>query len=343
MAVLWMDGFELGSAGAIWNRYEYQGDGINAVIAGRTNQGLDCGNGSFGKAIGTQNGIIHVAYAMYFSFFSGHDILKIFSPGYPSDSTPHISIHCTASGTFEIWRGSTTTGTLLGTVPALITAGFWVHFEWKILIHASAGSVELKLNEISEFSLTGVNTKGGTTNGSGVVWFGARPDGGGFLQMYRLDDYLIANTDNPYPVGGWYGNTKIEALLPSGNGDVIGWTGFNDSNYKNVDESAHNSDTDYNYASTTNTSDLYQMGNMSDPSGSVRAVQLTYVARKDDALPRVTAPLLKTGGTVYAGGNDSLTTSYVHYYETWQFNPNTSDYFTVSEVNALQAGIQVRG
>jgi hypothetical protein len=259
-----------------------------------------------------------------------------------SSSGIQLSLREESNGTATLWRGdSESGGTLLATSSA-ITAGFWVYYELKIFLHDTLGTYEFRVNESSMFSASNVDTKATSVSDIKYVQIKGIATNGGTPSNNRIDDFYIANFSNPTTPSKFCGNTKIEALLPSGAGDVTGWSAFSDTNYKNVDESAHNSDTDYNYSSTVNASDFYAMGNMSDPSGSIRALQLTYVARKDDALPRVTAPLINTGGSVYAGGNDSLTTSYAHYYETWNFNPNTSDYFTVSDINAIQAGIQVK-
>lgn len=333
MSLLWADAFELTTESSIRARYTSTSacTGVSST-SGRTNQYLEMGGGFFTKEFSTAKTIV-MGIAHKIGAWNETDFMTL-SDG---NGNAQLTLRQNGAGTFSLWRGAGGSGTLLATT-AVITAGFWIYLELLVTIDTAAGSYELRINEATQFSGANVNTQNSPYPNVGRIEIRSRTTGNGNASI-SVDDYYIANTDNPMPAGYFFGNTKIEAVFPEGAGDVTGFTPVGSANnWQNVDERAHNSDTDYNYSATLNASDLFAMQNLSAGSGSIRGMQLTYVARKEDALTRWEAPLIKTGGVTYKGGNDSLTTSYVHYYEVWPFNPNTSDYFTVANVNSIQLG-----
>lgn len=340
MAFEFLDSFALGSAAAVTARYDSGSiDTVASTAPVRTGQYAVMSGHTLIKHIRARTDIVMGVGVYWNSGFTGPtEIIQL----QDSAGNLQLTLKFNADGTFGLWRGDSSTGTLLAT-SAAISAGFWVYLELKAIIHASLGSYEFRVNEQSMFSGTGANTKNtALTNVGRVKLYSLRFDGPVGSDL-KVDDLYIADLSQPIPASGFYGNRRIEALFPNAFGAVTGFTPFgNASNWQNVDENPHTSDTDYNYASTVNTSDLYGMQNLSTPNGTNVVAQLTHVSRKDDALARVVAPLIRSGGVTYAGENDSLTTSYVYYPEIWNFNPNTSDYFTLAAINAIEAGIQVK-
>lgn len=336
MALIWPDSFELTTVAAIVARYNSSDTSSMTVgtSSGRTNQYLQLGGGLLYKHFLATDGLI-VGIARKRDTATEIDFLKL----YDQDGTRQLTLREKTDGALALYRGDpTTTGTLLAT-SAAISFGFWIYIELKVIVHPTTGSYELRVNEATQFSASNVNTQETIRRNIERVEVNGRATNGGSPTNHYVDDYYIANLSNPMPVGLFFNNTKIEFVSPEGFGDVTGFTPVgNASNWQNVDERAHNSDTDYNYSATLNASDLFTMQNLSAGSGDIRGFHVTYVARKEDALTRWEAPLIKTGGVTYKGGNDSLTTSYVHYYEVWPFNPNTSTWFDVAGINSIQAG-----
>lgn len=336
MAIEWRDAFHLTTTTAVAARYT-SGSVTALQASGRTGQCISMTGpvASLTQTVSATRDKI-VGFAMKQTSFAVDTIfLRLMEGG-----TTHLYLQLNATTfTISIYRGD---GTLLATTSAgqVWTANFFIHLEFKAYIHDTEGSIALRANEVSWINLGNLDTRNG---GTGVVDTVKIANTTNNADLW-FDDYIIATWQQPIGTGQWYGNIRIETLFPEDFGTITGWTpAGNVSNWQNVDETAHNSDVDYNYSATVNASDLYTMQNISTGTGSNVGIQLTYVARKDDAIERVTAPLIRTNATVYQGDNDSLTTSYVHYYESWNFNPNTSTYFSLSEINALQAGIQVRG
>jgi hypothetical protein len=333
--LLWTDAMALGTESAIRARYESSASctGVSSTD-GRTNQYLQMGGGNILKHVPAAKTMI-VGIAHKVAAWSNTEFIRL----YDNNGNLQLTLLQNLSGQFLLYRGDSSTGTLLAT-SAAVSLGFWIYLEFKATIGTTDGSYEFRINGTVQYSASNVNTQNSAYALIGRVNINSRTTANGNADI-STDDFYIANTDNPMPVGQFYNSPKIEASFPEGFGDVTGYTPIgNASNWQNVDERAHNSDTDYNYSATLNASDLFAMQNLSAGSGSIYGVQQTYVARKEDALTRWQRPLIKTGGVVYPGGNDSLTTSYVYYYEQWGFSPSTSTWFDVAGINSIQSGYQ---
>ena len=102
------------------------------------------------------------------------------------------------------------------------------------------------------------------------------------------------------------------------------------------------------YVSTNSTSyqrDLYSIPDHSSGSGAVDNVTVYFrFARNAGTSNAYARAAIKTGGTVYTGTEESTTSSTfsLESYH-WTNNPSTNTTWTWSEVDALQAGIELRG
>src|SRR5262245_27001658 len=83
------------------------------------------------------------------------------------------------------------------------------------------------------------------------------------------------------------------------------------------------------------------MGNLGFTPDTVHAVQVTMVARKDDAEARQLRTKLKSGTTTADGATQGMATSYLPYGDLYETDPDTAMAWTPSGVNAMQVGIEV--
>ena len=84
---------------------------------------------------------------------------------------------------------------------------------------------------------------------------------------------------------------------------------------------------------------------MEDPgvsSGTVDSVKVFCRAKKAQTQGDIILNLY-TYSTNYTGAEQSITVSYADYSGTWITNPNTSTAWTWTEINNLQAGLQIKG
>jgi hypothetical protein len=108
-----------------------------------------------------------------------------------------------------------------------------------------------------------------------------------------------------------------------------------------VDDNPQNGDTDYVYSPTADDVDTYAVQDMVAVAGSIRAVQVTAVARKDDALERSLAIVVRSDGADYDGDTQALGTSYVPYFQRYDEDPATAAAWEFAGVNAMEIGAKV--
>ena len=133
-----------------------------------------------------------------------------------------------------------------------------------------------------------------------------------------------------------------DTLRPTADTAEADWTpSAGADHYAVVDEATINGDTDYVSAATPGALDLYEMSNLSFTPDTVHAVQVTMVARKDDAEARQVRTKLKSGTTTADGTTQAMATSYLPYGDLYETDPDTAMAWTPGGVNAMQVGIEV--
>lgn len=249
-----------------------------------------------------------------------------------------------ATGFIELRRTSPT-GTLLGTssghAPLAITT--WRHIALKATLHSSTGSAEVRLDDVPMITVSGVSTSvttgsvtairmaaGGTTAGSGVA----------FDDLYVCDGVDGTATDGRAN-NDFLGDVKIASIFPSSDGDLSQWTPSTGTNHSaTVDEVPVNT-TDWNAAATAGLRDLYQHTDLPAAAVAVLAIRGGFYAQKTDAGAASVKHLVKENSVVTAGSTKALSTTYAGYWsEILKLKPSNGTVFAVSDVNAMQAGVE---
>jgi|SRR3990167_662169 len=250
--------------------------------------------------------------------------------GFMDGASVQCDVRVTTSGTLTITRN----GTVLATGTTVLSLGVYYYIELKATIHDSTGSAVLRINSVQELSVSGVDTKN-TANASAD---GVQLGGNG--QMY-FDDLYVCD-DNGSVNNDFLGDIRVEAILPSGAGNSAQWTPSAGANYENVDETPPDEDTTYNSSLTPTNLDLFAMANLVSTSGSIKGIQTLRYTRKDDAGARIIRRAIRTGATNYFGSNESISLqTYAYFHEIVENNPNTTNPWTISEVNAIEAGYEL--
>jgi hypothetical protein len=140
----------------------------------------------------------------------------------------------------------------------------------------------------------------------------------------------------------WLGERRIDTLRPSADTAQKDWTpDTGTDNYSRVNETPINGDTSYVTAATVGNKDRYALNDLPINPVTVAAVQALVVARKDDAVTRAIAPVIKSGATEAVGDDFGLASGYGAALKIFETDPNTSSAWTTSGVNALEAGMTV--
>lgn len=243
------------------------------------------------------------------------------------------------AGSLYFYRGNF--AALLGIYPAVMLAGVWTHLQFKIKLDATTGTIDVRKNGniVSDFSLTGLNTSGGTSTANGITLNGNF--GGTFSNVY-FDDLLVFDSSGA-TLNDWAGDLRAFTLFPSSDTaqkDFVSGTGLA-TNAASVNESPYNGDTTYNASSVVGATDLYNLTDLPTTPLSIAVVQGRAVTRKTDAGTRNAQFVLKSGSTTSFGTSVPASTSYTASVDGFTTNPDTGGAWSYASVNALQAGIKV--
>jgi hypothetical protein len=343
MAVLFIDGFDhyqlspyTDAAGGTVNDFQLKGwDNGNAILnyivsprfaRGGTGMGLANMNaGAFTWRPITAGRTFVIGLACRFPSAPDSQIFGLRDSG----GSDIVDVRGNGAGKLQVTRA----GTVLATSTNSVSSGVWYYLELKVTINSSTGAYELRVDGTSTNwvpAASGANT-GNADAARFYIW-------GGKTNSW-MDDLYIAN--GTAPNNDFMGPCKVATLRPAGPGNHSDWTGNGGVNFANVGEVVPDGDTTFNQSATANQIDTFVFDELPASSGSVYAVQHSILAKKDAGAARTIAPLQRSGGTDYAGGTQSLTTSYAFVREVLDVNPADSAAWAVSDVNDAEFGYKL--
>jgi hypothetical protein len=258
-------------------------------------------------------------------------------PSVSASAGAHITIALSTTGNIKAFRGSSA-GTLLGTSSSALAINTYYYIEIKILIHDSTGTVEVRVNGSNTgwLNLTGQDTRnaGNATISAILILGNATAD---FDDLYVLNTSGSINND-------FLGDTRVDAILPSANGNSSGMTGSDGNstdNYLLVDEAAANGDTDYVGSATATTKDTYTFPNLSHTPLTISAVQINMWAKKDDAGARSICSVTRSNSADTDGTTLAIGTAYENHRQVVETDPNTAAAWDLTGFNAAEFGVKV--
>lgn len=214
------------------------------------------------------------------------------------------------------------------------------HFlEIKHTMHASAGTVDIQIDGVLVYSGTGLET-----SVDGTTWTGVIVGDRNFAYTMYVDDFYIADTSGTTN-NDFLGDIRIEALQPVSDGTTQEWDlGAGASHWEAVDDGVEpDDDTSYVSTSTLNEIELNNHEDSALPVGSsIKGVQVTILAKKDEPSDRTIAPVVRLSSTNYVGSSLGLTEdtySFVH--GIFEVSPDTDAAWTVEEINNAEYGVKL--
>lgn len=235
----------------------------------------------------------------------------------------------------EVWRGTTTK---LGESTTQVSTTSWVDIGAEVFVNDTTGTVKLWVNGALELNLTSQDTKPGTGT---TVTYVALLNSAVQIADHRIDDFIFGD-DSGADLTAYPGICHIEKLLPDGDGATTDWTPSAGSNWQNVDETPTDNDTTYNSSSTATDKDLYTFASMTGTASNVYAVQTFIRVRKEGAGFREINSTMRSSVTEVDGPDKALSVDYQWYAHIEENDPNGSGAWSVSSVNAVQAGIELK-
>lgn len=342
MSLLFCDSFDHYATADIpskWTTYASGNTTIDSGSGRRSTNSMRCSAGQGATKSGFNNPatIIFGAAVRVTNPASGNSMLVAFLDG----GTTHVSVGYNTAGNILVYRGTTTSGTLLGTSVNAISSATVFYLEVKVTISDTVGVVEVRVNGSNSgwHNITGADTRNGATaqiNGVQIL--------GGASTPCFWDDLYICDTAGSAPNNDFLGDVRVDTYLPNGNGNssqLTGSDGNSTDNYLLVDEASQDGDTSYVQSATASQKDTYAFSNMSHTPATIHGVQINMFAKKDDAGARSICSVIRSGGSDTDGTTQALSTSYVDYREIAETDPDTAAAWDKAGFDAAEFGVKV--
>lgn len=202
---------------------------------------------------------------------------------------PDIRLINYGNNDLRLYRGTTQ----IGASGAPHIPSSLAHIEMKVFSHATAGTVQVRLNGTLIMDQSNLDTGGQDIT---AVTFG------GMATNYHYKDNLFISSD-------WEGELVSHLLRPASDSSVQFTPSTGTDNFALLDELASDGDSTYVSSGTVDQQDLYGYADLPADKTPV-AVQIVTVARKDDAGERTLAVLAHQGSTDYPLQTVTLASAY---------------------------------
>lgn len=340
MALLFCDGFDHYTASSDSQKWDGQVYGISSTFTYGSDYGRESGGGIYtGQA---NRGRWHILDSTAQTLYQGVAI-KIGSITVPGGllslwdgNTVQVCLCVETSQKLCVRRGKANDGTTLDTSTYVLARDRWYYIEWKVYIHDSAGTVDVRVNGSSVLALTSQDTQNTANAYADRCGVGNTLNWGSTAQI-TYDDYYCIDTTGSY-CNDWLGDVRVPAHLPTDDGYYTEMTPSAGSNYECVDENPPNDDDDYVSEDTATEIDTYDHAAASATSGTIYAVVTWMYARKDDGGTRQIRAVARHSSTDGNGDTHTISDTYHFWPGIFYVNPSTSSAWTVSEFNAAEFG-----
>lgn len=253
----------------------------------------------------------------------------------PDIDYSQITLSINTDGTFSASSGSISLFTSL----RKISMGQWYYLEMKGTCDASAGVVELHVNDTIWATATGVKTQRMTDATHNYV---SAIQISGACTPY-IDDVYVLGINGNDPQGSTYnndfwGDTRIEVTNPLSDGTHRDWTPSSGSVGYLMVNSEYPQSTNNVYAYPNYAKETFTMGTNIALPGAMNAIQQSYLVKQSSqSIPLLTtsgSDFFLTGGGWRWGANPRVSAGYAN--AVWQRYPNglaawTDTNFALSE------------
>jgi hypothetical protein len=233
-------------------------------------------------------------------------------------------------------------GSLLGTTAAgLVPAGIYTSVECYVLVHPSAGVVQVRVEGALVLNLTGITTRNASAgvNTWTSWWIGHGISAGN--GVVDIDDLMLYDDfDNGDGVTDFLGDKIGECVFVTGAGTTSAYTrNTGATNAECVDDAIPDDDTTYVASDTVAQTDTYAHGALTRIVDGIVCVQVGICAKKPSAGTRAIAGVVRSGGTDYPSGTDLyLSTAYQIRVDPRPLDPDTGIAWVAADVDASEIG-----
>jgi len=318
-----------GSGPRIWAGW---GNGYSIALGPDGSADLNWFNIPFGSSLST----VYCGMAVrprknYNSFVTAFPLFSIYDS---ANATTHTTVWIVERSTLRVTLHESAT-TPLVVVPGALLPAHWAYIEYKVVIHDTTGAIIIKVNGDEVANVTGLDTRNGTpTSATHLKIWGIDADSDTQDGCYCYDDVYIDDA-------AFLGPIKVEQLLPNGDTADEDWalsTGVD--SYALIDENPKNDDTDYISSGTTTDKTLCDLGALAYLASNIKGVQINVDCKVDTGTVSL-IPKIKSNVTEAGTTRGVSTTTYKTESQMFVNDPDTAGAWSVSAVNAAQAGVEV--
>jgi len=233
-----------------------------------------------------------------------------------------------SGSSIRAYRGSGISNVLAdGATPLIHNTTYLIEVRYK---PHSTGVFQVKVNGLLEIDYSGNTTPGAATiTNIRLAYYGVTP----YYGAAYYDNFILDDAD-------WPGNTKIQAIVPTGAGNSTQWTPSAGANYECVDE-VPPSEADYVATNTIGHLDQFAAGNLVGTIGSVKCVQVQALAKTDGAPTPTNLQLaVRSGSADYLSGDKAVPSASKQLWNLWETDPATAAAWSESGVNAMEIGVK---
>lgn len=351
MAIQWFDGFEHYGAntayltdGAYAQVTGYSGDyGFTASNPGsgsyawRFRTGRAAGGGNLlRKVFDTSVSTVGVAIRLRLDSIPTADNSSRIWSIRDNSNTIMVSLMVQANGQISIRRGNTDSA-YIADWPEIansgdykLTAGIYQHIECKVYHHATAGTVELRVDGITWIDENSLNTG---SNNAGQFGLGGRgwTDG----PSCNVDDLVIWDTTGTSN-NDFIGNKAVYLQMPSADTAVNDMTptGGPSTAYGCVNGATPNGDTDYLDATTPAETTELDLADLDSAVTSISAIMLFDRSRKTDSGDGNIQKSFVSGSSYSDGADNPMAEAYAFRYDIFEVDPATGSPMTPADWNS---------
>lgn len=339
MALLFCDGFDHYSSADIGRHYDCFATGpgvwtINTSIKRTGAASLRCEDGDteyMSKMLEKDINTAIYGFGLYFSSISDHfGFQLIHRDGYQA------TITIANDGTVQVRRGGST-GTILGSSSAgTIVTGEWQHFEAKIYCHDSAGTYEVRVNEVAVVSGESADTQNLSHNDISAFRFGGSDTG----NYCYIDDFYICDDSGSHN-NDFLGDRQIDTLYPTGAGNYTQMLPSGETNNWECVADTDWSDNNNEVESSGELIDTYTFSGLTElVADDINAVQVTQMCDRKFGGTAQMSHVYRLSSVDYSGE--------FHYVRDWtepemtifERNPSGEGQWTYSQVEGGEFGIK---
>lgn len=329
MARIFISGFETGDRGP-WTSYSNDGNvSLQTPPTGMTGSYALLINAMWTsymqKDFASNLTALYMSFRYRFTSTSGWTILEFRDSG----GTVVASLTRNTSTKYLEVRLGSFGGSVLDTGTIALEINTTYLIELRIVPLNTSGIIQVKVDG----SAVDIDYSGDTTYGLENIK-SLRLVGGESGNGNYFDDLVIDDAD-------WIGNSRIQAIYPTGAGTTTQWDPSTGDNYACVDERPAN-DFDYVGTNVADEVDTYAASNLSGIITEIKCVQVIARATKEGSpTPTQLQLAVRSGGTNYFSATKALPTSFGEdVFAIWETNPADSAAWEEADVNAVEIGVK---